>query len=72
LQRLKLPNMARQYQKLAQEATQHNWAYEAYLLSLPELEVAQREENQQKWRIAQACFPYLKEGLAGQGKQLGA
>jgi hypothetical protein len=34
LQRLKLPAMARQYQKPAQEAAQHNWAYEVYLLSL--------------------------------------
>jgi DNA replication protein DnaC len=60
LKRLRLPAMARQYQKLAQEAAQQNQPYAAYLLSLLELEVAQREENQQKRRIAQARFPYLR------------
>jgi DNA replication protein DnaC len=60
LKRLKLPAMVRQYQKLAQEATQQNRSYQDYLLSLLELEVAQREENQQKRRIAQAHFPYLR------------
>src|SRR5918996_6426296 len=60
LKRLKLPAMLRQYQKLAQEAAQQNRSYQDYLLSLLELEVAQREENQQKRRIAQARFPYLR------------
>ena len=60
LKRLKLPAMVRQYQRLAQEATQQNRSYQDYLLSLLELEVAQREENQQKRRIAQARFPYLR------------
>ena len=58
--RLKLPTMARQYRKLAQEAVQQNRSYGAYLLSLLELEVAQREENQQKRRLTQARFPYLR------------
>jgi DNA replication protein DnaC len=60
LKRLKLPAMVRQYQRLAQEATQQNLSYQDYLLSVLELEVAQREENQQKRRIAQAQFPYLR------------
>jgi DNA replication protein DnaC len=60
LKRLRLPAMARQYQKLAKEAVEHNQPYEAYLLSLLELEVSQREENQQKRRILQARFPYLR------------
>src|SRR5918999_838432 len=60
LKRLRLPAMVRQYQKLAQEATQQNRSYQDYLLSLLELEVAQREENQQKRRITQARFPYLR------------
>jgi DNA replication protein DnaC len=60
LKRLKLPAMVHQYQKLAQEATQQNRSYQDYLLSLLELELAQREENQQKRRIAQARFPYLR------------
>jgi DNA replication protein DnaC len=60
LKRLRLPTIGRHYQKLAQEAAQHNRPYDAYLLSLLELEVAQREENQQKRRLAQAHFPYLR------------
>ena len=60
LKRLRLPAMVRQYQKLAQESTQQNRSYQDYLLSLLELEVVQREENQQKRRIAQARFPYLR------------
>ncbi|MDP3064103.1 MAG: IS21-like element helper ATPase IstB, partial [Chloroflexota bacterium] len=50
----------RQYRKLAQEAAQQNRPYEDYLLSLLELEVAQRDENTQKRLIAQARFPYLR------------
>ncbi len=60
LKRLKLPAMGRQYKKLAQEAAQQNRPYEDYLLSLLEMEVAQREENTQKRLIAQARFPYLR------------
>jgi DNA replication protein DnaC len=57
LKRLRLPAILRHYQKLAQDAAQQNRSYGAYLLSLLELEVAQREE---KRRIAQARFPYLR------------
>jgi DNA replication protein DnaC len=60
LKRLRLPTMGRQYKKLAQEAAQQNRPYEDYLLSLLELEVAQRDENTQKRLIAQARFPYIR------------
>ena len=50
---LRLPTILNHHQKLAQDAAQQNRSYGAYLLSLLELEVAQREENQQKRRIAQ-------------------
>ncbi len=60
LKRLRLPAMGRCYKKLAQEAAQQNRPYEDYLLSLLELEVAQRDENTQKRLIAQARFPYLR------------
>jgi len=60
LKRLRLPTMSRHYQKLAQEASEGNQPYEEYLLKLLEMEVAQREENAQKRRIAQARFPYLR------------
>lgn len=52
--------MARHYRKLAAEGAQSNQSYEDYLLRLLELEVAQRDENTQKRRIAQARFPYLR------------
>ena len=60
LKRLRLPTILNHHQKLAQDAAQQDLSYGAYLLSLLELEVAQREENQQKRRIAQARFPYLR------------
>lgn len=60
LKRLRLPTMAREYQKLAQEASRDNRPYEDFLLSLLEAEVAQREENTRKRLIAQARFPYLR------------
>ena len=60
LKRLRLSTILNHHQKLAQEATQQNRSYQDYLLSLLELEVAQREENQQKRGIAQARFPYLR------------
>jgi DNA replication protein DnaC len=60
LKRLRLPAMGRQYKKLVLEATQQGRSYDDFLLSLLELEVAQREENTQKRLIAQARFPYLR------------
>jgi DNA replication protein DnaC len=60
LKQLKLAAVARHYQKVGQEAARANQSYEAYLARLLELEVAQREENAQKRRIAQARFPYLR------------
>jgi DNA replication protein DnaC len=60
LKRLRLPAILNHHQKLAKDAAQQNLSYGAYLLSLLELEMAQREENQQKRRIAQARFPYLR------------
>ena len=60
LKRLRLPTIERQYKKLAQEAARDNRPYEDFLLSLLEVEVAQREENTRKRLIAQAHFPYLR------------
>lgn len=48
LKRLRLPAMGRQYKKLGQEAVKQNRPYKDYLLSLLEMEVAQRDENTQK------------------------
>src|SRR6266542_3342319 len=58
--RLRLPTLARNYQKLAQEAAQHQQTYQQYLLALLEQELLQREANQEKRRIQAAKFPVLR------------
>jgi DNA replication protein DnaC len=58
--RLRLPTLARNYQKFAQEAAQHNQTYPQYLLALLEQEVLQREANQERRRIQAAKFPVLR------------
>ena len=60
LKRLRLPAVAANYQRVAQEASQTNQSYERYLLALAEAEVQQREANAERQRIAQAHFPSLK------------
>ncbi|MFQ5826873.1 MAG: IS21-like element helper ATPase IstB [Dehalococcoidia bacterium] len=60
LKRLRLPGMASNYSRLAQEAAAANQSYESYLLALLEGEVLQREENAQRLRLAQARFPVVK------------
>ena len=64
LKRLKLPTVAANYRRFAQEASQSNQPYERYLLALAEAEVNHREANSERKRIAQARFPVLK-GLDG-------
>lgn len=60
LRRLRLPVILAQYPKVAHEAAQHGLAFDAFLLLLVEQEVAQRDENLQRRRIASAKFPALK------------
>lgn len=60
LRRLRLPVILARYAKLAQEAAQQGLAYDAYLLALADEELAQREENLQRRRLASAKFPALK------------
>lgn len=60
LKRLRLPAMAREYEKLAAEAARTNLPYERFLLTLAEQEVLQREQNTLKLRIKRAGFPVLK------------
>ncbi len=60
LKRLRLPAVAANYRRVAQEAIQTNQSYERYLLALAEAEVQQREANAERQRIAQARFPSLK------------
>jgi DNA replication protein DnaC len=60
LRRLRLPVVLAQYARVAQEAAQAGLSYEQFLLTLADLELAQRDENMQRRRIAQARFPTLK------------
>ena len=57
---LKLPTIAANYRKFAQEASSTNQPYERYLLALTEAEVHAREANAERKRIARARFPALK------------
>jgi len=60
LRQLRLPTVAAHYRKLAQEAAQTGQPYEAYLLTLAEQEVNQREINRRKRRVREARFPVLR------------
>ena len=60
LKRLRLPAVAANYRRVAQEAAQTNQPYDRYLLALAEAEVQQREANAERQRIGQAHFPSLK------------
>ena len=60
LKRLRMPTVAANYRRFAQEAAQTNQPYERYLLALLEGEVHQREANAERRRIAQARFPTQK------------
>ena len=60
LKRLRLPTIAQNYTRLAEEASVNNQTYADYLLALMEGEVVQREENTQKLRLSKARFPVMK------------
>lgn len=57
---LKTPAIAKHYKSLAREAEDRNLSYEEYLLTLLELEVQAREENQRQRRLKLATFPTTK------------
>jgi DNA replication protein DnaC len=61
LKQLKLPTFVQNYRPFAEDATQANQGYDAFLLALAEQEVAQREANRQRQCIQAARFPLLKE-----------
>ena len=58
---LKLPTMLAEHDKLAREAARRNEPYDAFLLTLTELEVATRTANAIAARIRAAAFPVVKE-----------
>jgi DNA replication protein DnaC len=57
LKQLRLPTVAANFGRLAQEAAGSGQPYEEYLLSLLEQEVTQRDINRRKRRIRDAHFP---------------
>ena len=61
LKQLRLPTVLAEYEKLARDAAARDEPYEAYLLTLTELEVAARSANAVAARIRAAGFPVLKE-----------
>lgn len=61
LKRLRLPTMAKLYQKLAREAESQSQTFERYLLALVEAEVNSRDANALKKLIKSAKFPFEKD-----------
>lgn len=59
--RLHLPTLAKNYERLAQEAVQNNASHQHYLNCLLELEVAVRDTNMQRQRLHRAGFPGAKD-----------
>jgi DNA replication protein DnaC len=57
LRQLRLPTVAANYRKFAQEAAQAGQPYEEYLLALLEHEANQRDINRRKRRVQEARFP---------------
>jgi DNA replication protein DnaC len=60
LRQLRLPTVAANYRKFAQEASQSRQPYEEYLLALLEHELDQRDVNRRKRRVQEARFPVLR------------
>jgi hypothetical protein len=60
LRQLRLPTVAANYRRFAQEAAQSGQPYEEYLLALLEHEANQRDVNRRKRRIREARFPVLR------------
>jgi DNA replication protein DnaC len=57
--RLRLPTLAANFRRFAEDAARENHSYERYLLALLEREVQQRTSNQEQRRIKAARFPVL-------------
>ena len=60
LKRLRLPVVAQNYTRLAEEAAANNQTFQDYLFALLEGEVIQRDEHAQKLRLLRARFPVIK------------
>jgi len=60
LRQMRLPTLAANYRKFAQEAALSAQPYEEYLLALLEQEANQRDVNRRKRRVREARFPVLR------------
>ena len=60
LRQMRLPTVAANYRKFAQEAAHAAQPYEEYLLALLEQEANQRDVNRRKRRVQEARFPVLR------------
>jgi DNA replication protein DnaC len=60
LKRLRMPVVAQNYVRLAEEAAAGNRTFQDYLFALLEGEVIQRDEHAQKLRLLRARFPVIK------------
>jgi DNA replication protein DnaC len=60
LKRLRLPTIAKSYQRLAQEALANQATFQDFLCCLLEQEVEARDTSTRKRRISEAKFPTLK------------
>jgi DNA replication protein DnaC len=60
LRQLRLPTVAANYARFAQEAAQSSQRYEEYLLALLNEEVSQRDVNRRKRLVREARFPVLR------------
>lgn len=60
LKRLRMPTVAANYTKMADDAAEGHMGYAEYLLALVEAEICQREANMRRRRLAAARFPLEK------------
>lgn len=60
LKQLRLPAIRQNYQAIIRDAIENNLSFEDFLLTLTELEINNREENQLKRRLKRASFPVTK------------
>jgi len=60
LRQMRLPTVATNYRKFAQQAAHSGQPYEEYLLALLEQEARQRGVNRRKRRVREARFPVLR------------
>lgn len=60
LKKLRIPTIAKNYQKMAEDAASASMDYTDYLFALVEAEICQREGNIRKRRLAGARFPLEK------------